>query len=54
MTAQLDDIPFVDVTVRLESVQDDLFRVAQAISPTVRREEVTFEELQGKCNLEIF
>ena len=48
MTAQLDDIPFIDVTVRLDSLQDDLFRVAQAMLPAVRREQVTFEELQGR------
>lgn len=49
MTTQLDDILYVDVAVRLESLQEDLFQITQAISPTVRREEVTFEELQGRC-----
>lgn len=48
MNTQMDDIPFVDVTVRLESLQDDLFQVAQAISPTARREKMTFKELQGR------
>lgn len=50
MTIQLEDIPFVDVTVRPESLQDDLFKIARAISlKVVRREELTFEKLKGRC-----
>lgn len=51
MTSQVDDIPFVDVTVRSESLQDDLFKIIQARFPTVRREQVTFEECQGRLIL---
>ena len=47
MTAQPDNIPFVDVFVRRESLEDDLYEVVRLLFPDVRREEWLFEELQG-------
>ena len=48
MTDKLDEIPFVDVRVRLESLEDDLYRIVQSLFPGARREDWSFEELQGK------
>ena len=43
---ELDGIPSFDVTVKAESLQDDLFEVYKKLFKNTAREEVEFEELQ--------
>ena len=52
MTAQLDRIPFVDINVRMDSLEADVFQIVQSLFPGARREDWLFEELQGSLNLD--
>lgn len=54
MTAQLDEIPFVDVNVKMDSLEADLFQIIQTLFPGARREDWLFEELQGWFILFLF
>lgn len=42
------DTPDIDVTVTQEHLQDDLFKIYSQLFKDIKREEVCFEELQGK------
>lgn len=43
---ELDGIPSFDITVKAESLQDDLFEVYKLLVKNTSRDEVEFEELQ--------
>ena len=43
---ELDGIPSFDITVKAESLQDDLFEVFKLLVKNTSRDEVEFEELQ--------
>ena len=50
MTAQPDHIPFVDISVRMDSLVADVFQIVQKLFPSTRPEDWLLEELQGELN----
>lgn len=46
MSTVLDSIPSFDITVKAESLQDDLFEVYKLLFKDTNRDDVEFEELQ--------
>lgn len=47
MNAEIEKIPNLDIAVRAESLEDDLFAVYKRLFPDAVRSDLTFKELQG-------
>jgi len=47
MAVLLEDIPKVDVTVKAETLEDDLFKIYSELFKDAKKDELVFEELKG-------
>jgi len=45
-TLELKDIPNVDVTAKVDSLEDDLFKIYSELFKDVKKEDLVFEELK--------